>query len=80
MVVQEMEYLLQVALFASTFEAPVATNPTVRAEFSVGRVSVIRCGGGFGESAMAATHPDPLGVALCFSSSCPGNREAVCPS
>ncbi len=72
-------------LFASdciclTFEVPVATNPTVRAILSVGKVNVIRWGGGFGESAIDATHPDLLRVTLCFSSSCPGNRDAVCPS
>ncbi len=60
-----------------TFEVPVATKPTVLAAFSVGRVSVIRWGGGFGESLIAAIHPDPLGVALCFSSLCLGNRDAV---
>lgn len=35
--------------------SPVATNTTVRAAFSTGRVNVMRCGGGFGESVIAAT-------------------------
>lgn len=35
--------------------SPVATKTTIRAAFSTGRVNVMRSGGGFGESVMAAT-------------------------
>lgn len=35
--------------------SPVATNTTIRAAFSTGRVNVIRSAGGFGESVIAAT-------------------------
>lgn len=35
--------------------SPVATKTTVRAAFRTGRVSVIRSGGGFGESLIGAT-------------------------
>lgn len=35
--------------------SPVATNATIRAAFSTGRVNVILSGGGFGESVIAAT-------------------------
>src|ERR1700730_9736075 len=59
---------------ASAFPAPVARMIPRRALCSAGRVSVTRCGGGFGESRMPTTSAD------AFSAGWPGKRDAVCPS
>lgn len=42
---------------------------------TTGRVSVMRLGGGFGESVTGATHP-----VVSFNRAWPGKREQVCPS
>src|SRR5436190_1571959 len=59
---------------AGALSAPVTSSISRCEAFSAGSVSVIRSGGGFGESSSPATR------SLESSSGWPGNSDAVCPS
>lgn len=62
-------------LRVSALFAPLATNATRTAWLMTGNVSVVRRGGGLGESVMYATQRSSS-----ERRACPGKSDAVCPS
>lgn len=55
--------------------APATTSAIWADELITGKVKVILSGGGLGESLIKVTH-----FSFSFTSGCPGNKEATCPS
>ena len=71
-------YASKMLRMAPALPPPDVTKATLCAAFSTGSVSVMRVGGGLGESVRPATHGAAAPAATPPSSSvCPGNREAV---